>query len=144
MSDKFNTFITNTEKKLRNHLLNGEIKEFSILLSSFYPNSAKFFTKDTETFLSLKHVTNLMINIKKNSALMTRDFKSYEIQPNKIILEKKDLSKEEFPIFNVGDLLKKILKIDENEIGYFLVTSLFIQPVNYDAIQIFSIYLDKS
>jgi hypothetical protein len=85
-----------------------------------------------------------MINIKKNSALMTRDFKSYEIQPNKIILEKKDLSKEEFPIFNVGDLLKKILKIDENEIGYFLVTSLFIQPVNYDAIQIFSIYLDKS
>jgi hypothetical protein len=36
------------------------------------------------------------------------------------------------------------LKIDENEIGYFLVTSLFIQPVNYDAIQIFSIYLDKS
>jgi hypothetical protein len=109
MSDKFNTFITNTEKKLRNHLLNGEIKEFSILLSSFYPNSAKFFTKDTETFLSLKHVTNLMINIKKNSALMTRDF-----------------------------------KFDENEIGYFLVTSLFIQPVNYDAIQIFSIYLDKS
>jgi hypothetical protein len=143
MSD-FNTFITNTETQLKAHLKNREIKEFSEKLLTVYPTSMKFFPNETEILLKQHGIQKLIATLKKHSILLMTEYKSYEVQADKVILEKKDTTKEEYPVINVGDFLKDGLSLKENIPGFFLISSFMIIPMNYDYIQLCRVYLSKT
>lgn len=143
MNNKFNNFITNTEARLNLHLKNGEVKEFSDKLSLFYPNSIKYFTDDTENLLNKNRVPKFMDQFKSISLKMMLDYSSYDVESSKVVLIKKDLTKEEYPLLDISDLLQKVLKLKPDDAGYLLSASYLMQPLNYDFFQLFGVYLSK-
>ena len=144
MNNNFQIFVTNTEAKLRSHLKNGEVQEFAHKLTKLYPQANRFFTDETESTLEKNEIPKLLSKMKRFSLQMMEQYKDYDVQADKIVLNKKDGTTEEHPLLDVGLLLKSVLKLKDTEFGYFLIVSFFIQPLNYDFIQLFSVYLSKS
>jgi hypothetical protein len=143
MSSKFYSFISTFENTLRTHLKNGEIKEFSEKLSKLYPSSIKFFTNDTENLLTKLKAVKFINQFRKISTQLISQYHSYEVQADKVVLTRKDLTKEEYPLINVTDLINRVLELQSDELGTLLVTSYMIQPLNFDFVQLFGIYLSK-
>jgi hypothetical protein len=141
MDKSFKLFLENTEKNLRDQLKNDDLKNFAKTIQIFYPSAEKFFPAAADLFLKEHKILKLTEQMKKMSIELMKDYLNFEIQKDKVVLTKKDKTQEEHPLVDINHFIRSTTSFKDEDFGYFLLLSYFIQSLHYDSVQLFNIFL---
>ena len=137
-TENFEKLVKNQEKSLRSLIKDQKLDTFSTILSSLYPFSSKFFQTESQEQLKKNKMTAFLNKkMKKDAVAASLLIRGYDVQKDRIVVVDNDGVKKEYALADPINFINLAFSLKEEDDFFYFYLSYLIQPLNYDAFQLF-------